>query len=87
MATRQDHNRLVARMTEPAEPRNPVGRFLTIDDVADELNVSSVQVRQLLKAGDLVGIQIGGRAQWRIERCKLEEYIAEAYRRTRDNRD
>ena len=36
----------------------------------------------LVRSGDLVGIQIGGRAQWRVERVKLEEYIARAYERT-----
>lgn len=68
---------------ETSDP-SPPARFLTIDQVAGELNVSAVQIRQLLRAGDLIGIQIGGRLQWRIERVMLEQYIAEAYRRTRD---
>lgn len=32
--------------------------------------------------GDLPAIQIGGRSQWRIERTKLEDSIADAYQRT-----
>jgi hypothetical protein len=36
----------------------------------------------LVRSGDLQGIQIGGRNQWRVERSKLEEYIEAAYRRT-----
>ncbi|BCW36042.1 hypothetical protein StoSoilA2_20980 [Arthrobacter sp. StoSoilA2] len=36
-------------------------RFLTVEQVAEELNVFEVQVRALLKSGDLKGIQIGGR--------------------------
>jgi hypothetical protein len=35
-----------------------------------------------LKRRELIGIQIGGRAQWRIERAKLEEFIARAYHDT-----
>lgn len=40
------------------------------------------QAYALVRSGDLVGIQIGGRAQWTVERPKLEDFIAEAYRRT-----
>lgn len=57
-------------------------RFLTIKDVAVELATSESQVRALLSCGDLPAIQIGGRGQWRIERSKLEDYIADAYTRT-----
>ena len=42
--------------------------------------VLSTKATAILKA-----IQVGGRKQWRIERAKLEEYIAEAYRRTAEN--
>ena len=38
-------------------------------------------------SGDLKGIQIGGRNQRRVERAKLEEYIAEAYQRTAQQLD
>ena len=54
-------------------------RFLTLDQVAEELATSKAQVYALLKRRDLVGIKIGGRGQWRIERAKLEDYIAKAY--------
>lgn len=65
----------------PSKP--PAGpRFLTLVDVGEELNVSQAQVYALVRSGDLVGIQIGGRAQWRVERVKLEEYIERAYART-----
>lgn len=63
-------------------PKPPGPRFLTLVDVAEELNTSQAQVYALVRSGDLVGIQIGGRAQWRVERVKLEEYIARAYKRT-----
>ena len=60
----------------------PSDRFLTLSDVADVLNISASQTYALVRSGDLQGIQIGGRNQWRVERSKLEEYIEEAYRRT-----
>ncbi len=57
-------------------------RFLTLADVAEILNISASQTYALVRSGDLQGIQIGGRNQWRVERSKLEEYIEQAYRRT-----
>ncbi|HEY5149671.1 MAG TPA: helix-turn-helix domain-containing protein [Mycobacterium sp.] len=57
-------------------------RFLTLADVAEILNISASQTYALVRSGDLQGIQIGGRNQWRVERSKLEEYIEHAYKRT-----
>ncbi len=57
-------------------------RFLTLADVAEILNISASQTYALVRSGDLKGIQIGGRNQWRVERTRLEEYIDEAYQRT-----
>ncbi|MCW2747218.1 MAG: DNA-binding protein [Nocardioidaceae bacterium] len=57
-------------------------RFLTLVDVADVLNVTTRQVYTLVRSGDLRGIQVGGRGQWRVEASELEEYIARQYERT-----
>ena len=57
-------------------------RFLTLADVADVLNVTVRQVYALVRSGDLRGIQIGGRGQWRIEAVELEDYISRQYART-----
>jgi prophage regulatory protein len=57
-------------------------RYLTVEQVADELNVGVPQVRSLLKSGDLRGLQIGGRGLWRIGRVDVEEFIAGAYQKT-----
>lgn len=57
-------------------------RFLTLPDVAEVLNVTVRQVYALVRSGDLRGIQIGGRGQWRIENTELEDYIARQYART-----
>lgn len=56
-------------------------RFLTLADVAEVLNVTVRQVYALVRSGDLKGIQIGGRGQWRIENDQLEDYIARQYAR------
>ena len=62
-------------------------RFMTLPDVAEILNISASQTYALVRSGDLKGIQIGGRNQWRVERIKLEEFIEEAYRRTTQQLD
>ncbi len=57
-------------------------RFLTMQDVADELATSLSQIYHMVRSGELPAIKIGGRGQWRIERAKLEEYIAAKYDET-----
>jgi excisionase family DNA binding protein len=57
-------------------------RFLLLSDVAAELNVSDSQVYHMVRSGELPAIKIGGRGQWRVERAKLEEYIAGKYAET-----
>lgn len=61
---------------------DPKSRFLTIEQVAEELKVGAPSIRALLKTGELRGIQIGGRGIWRIEpsREDVEDYIEAAYR-------
>jgi excisionase family DNA binding protein len=44
-------------VTDEPRPR----RFLTIEQAAEELNVKPNQIRALLRAGELRGIQVGGR--------------------------
>lgn len=67
-------------VTVDKTPSRP--RFLTIEQVADELTVGLPTVRMLLKSGELRGIQIGGRGLWRVAALDLESYIADAYRVT-----
>lgn len=54
-------------------------RFLTLTDVAEELQISMAQTRTLVRSGELPAIQIGGRGQWRVEQVKLDEYIEDLY--------
>jgi hypothetical protein len=35
-----------------------------------------------VRSGDLRGIQVGGRNQWRVEDVELEDYIKRQYART-----
>jgi excisionase family DNA binding protein len=58
-------------------------RFLTLADVADVLNISASQAYALVRNQELPAIKIGGRGQYRVERQKLEEYIARMYEQTR----
>lgn len=54
-------------------------KFYTLDEVAESLSISMSQMRALVKRGEIEGIQIGGRGQWRIEDRKLDEYIERMY--------
>ncbi|TQJ36757.1 helix-turn-helix domain-containing protein [Arthrobacter sp. SLBN-122] len=63
-----------------AEPNQP--RFLTMAQVADELNVKQSLVQGLIRTGELRAFQVGGRGMWRIGRRDVEDYIDQAYRRT-----
>ena len=58
-------------------------RFLTLDDVADVLNVSWKQVYALVRRKELIAIQIGGRGQYRVETDELERFIAQRYEEAR----
>jgi excisionase family DNA binding protein len=62
----------------------PQRRFLTIEQVAEELAVGVPLVRSMLKTGELRGLQVGGRGMWRIGVQDLETYINQAYQRTAD---
>lgn len=57
-------------------------RFLTIEQVAEELNAKSSLIRNLIHTGELRAFQVGARGFWRVGCQDLEDYIADAYRRT-----
>jgi excisionase family DNA binding protein len=58
------------------------GRFLTLEQLAEELATSKAQAYAMVRSGEIPAIRIGGRKQWRIERAKLEEYIDRNYQET-----
>lgn len=64
---------------EPPAPSESPLRFLTLAQVAEELNVSWSQVYALVRDRSIIAVKIGGRGQWRVERSQLEAYIARLY--------
>lgn len=60
-----------------------IGRFLTLSDTADILNVSLSQAYALVRSGELPAIKLGGNGHWRIERDQLEAYISAKYEESR----
>ncbi|WP_309073030.1 helix-turn-helix domain-containing protein [Paenarthrobacter sp.] len=54
-------------------------RFLTLADVAEQLQINSPQAYALVRSGELKAIQVGGRGQWRIEERMLEQYVEDRY--------
>ena len=60
-----------------------LGRFLTLTDAADLLNVSATQVSELVHSGELPAIRVGSPGHWRIERAVLEAYIEGLYEQAR----
>ncbi|MBF4633363.1 helix-turn-helix domain-containing protein [Agreia pratensis] len=69
-------------MNEPDSP-DRLGRFLTLADTADVLNVSARQVYSLVRSGELPAIKVGASGHWRIERDVLESYIEAMYEESR----
>jgi excisionase family DNA binding protein len=57
-------------------------RFLTLADVSEVLNISASQAYALVRSGELRGIKVGGRGQWRVEEVELERFIAASYDQT-----
>jgi excisionase family DNA binding protein len=66
--------------------RSKPKRFLTIPEVAEELATSTAQITALVRRGELPALKLTGHGQWRIERAKLEEFIAKSYERTQRQR-
>ncbi|WP_374946526.1 helix-turn-helix domain-containing protein [Agreia sp.] len=69
-------------MNEPDSP-DRLGRFLTLADTAEVLNVSARQVYALVRSGELPAIKVGASGHWRIERDVLESYIDAKYEESR----
>lgn len=72
-------------MAPPASTPDPsaLGRFLTLADTAEVLNISASQAYALVRSGELPAIRIGGSGHWRVERDVLEGYIAGKYEENR----
>jgi excisionase family DNA binding protein len=66
-----------------SETTSSLGRFLTISDTAEELNISVAQAYALVRSGELPAIKIGAHGHWRIERSVLQSYIDALYEEAR----
>jgi excisionase family DNA binding protein len=60
-----------------------LGRFLTISDTAELLNITTNQAYLLVRSGELPAIKIGGHGKWRVERSVLESFIEAKYEESR----
>lgn len=67
------------------ENAGSLGRFLTLADTAELLNISASQAYSLVRSGELPAIKTGGNGngRWRIERSVLESYIEAKYEESR----
>ena len=58
------------------------GEWLTVDEVATELQISVETVRRWIRRGELPVLDLGGpRAGYRIRRADLVEFINQRYGR------
>jgi excisionase family DNA binding protein len=56
-------------------------RLLTVDQVADRLQVTPATVRDWLRAGKIRGMRIGAtRAGWRVRESEIQRFIEAAER-------
>ena len=59
-------------------------KFLTIAEVAENLQLSAQGVRALIQSGDLPAIQVGARRLWRVPESAFDAYIERQLKATRD---
>ena len=69
-------------MNETDSP-NGIGRFLTLADTAEVLNISLNQAYALVRSNELPAIKVGAGGHWRIERRVLEAFIEAKYEESR----
>jgi excisionase family DNA binding protein len=61
------------------EDTGTMPRFLTLADVAEQLQISAAACYQLVHSGELPAFQIGGRGQWRVDEAKFEQFIEDRH--------
>jgi len=69
-------------MSDPVSSAS-VGRFLTLADTAQILNLSLAAALDLVRTGELPAIRVGATGAWRVERVVLESYIEAKYEEAR----
>ncbi|WP_303324846.1 helix-turn-helix domain-containing protein [Actinomyces radicidentis] len=58
-------------------------KFLTIAEVAENLQLSAQAVRALILSGDLPAIQVGARHLWRVPESAFDGYVERQLEATR----
>jgi excisionase family DNA binding protein len=66
-----------------AESPDSIGRFLTVSDAAEVLDIPADEVLDLVRTAELPAICVGSPRRWRIERLALESFIEGKYEETR----
>jgi len=59
-------------------------RWLTVEQVAERLQVAEVTVRRWLREGVLAGSRLPGKAGWRVAEQELERFLRERAAHGRD---
>ena len=79
--TRRDGVRWVYRRVRSREYRVANGlsksRFLTVQEVADVMRVSSMTVYRLIKSGELAAVRVG--RSFRVSDVDVDQYLAARY--------
>lgn len=74
----------MARCAPECHYRAMKDKFLTIAEVAENLQLSAQGVRALIQSGDLPAIQVGARRLWRVPESAFDAYIERQLKATRD---
>jgi len=57
-------------------------QFMTVNDVAEKLQVHPRTVKRWLNDGKLKGVLLGDRAGWRISEADFREFVADQQKAT-----
>lgn len=66
-----------------ADRARSLGRFLSVADAAEILNISVTSAYALVRSGELPAIRIGAGGQWRIEATAIDAYVDARYEEER----
>jgi excisionase family DNA binding protein len=59
-------------------------RWLTVEEVAERLDVTQETVRRLLRRGELPGMQISKRSGWRVRPDDVDAFIRSHFHPARE---
>lgn len=68
------------------EDSAPPTKMLTLAQIATVLDVTNPTARALVRSGQIVGFQVGGRGMWRVDPADLQAYIDREKARAQHNR-